>query len=467
MHSTGGAPPSWDVDHRRSSRHLAAVVAATVAVDQTSKALAWRGSESAAINPGSDLIAPGLDATFASSLSGALTDMAGVLILTTTAILTVRRCRDRLLWWAAALNIAGWTSNLLDRLGLHWVTAPGSRRGTLDWLYGYNVADLVIWTGCALALAWLGREMLREVGWDPRQPRHRVVAGVAVAVVTGLVLAGMASSGGSTRPHPEPSGEAATARACRDPAFALAPSNILLCADVPSAARPAEVTSAVACPVEEDTAIVQVTITNPNRDRRTRFSFSASGPVAVSNDAAAYGHIEARGVMDVRLHLLRSAHPTAIYLETAVQVWKASGPDWVISTTRLWTTDLCGEGTPDARTAQATLLCSPTDVAHVALSPQSLRYRDDHQPVVLSWTSTMDVTFGPGAPRPRRTGLTIDLADQSLTVLRVAPVAASDVLVVTGWGPRTIRYDGARPARSVALPVGRCLDSGGPGRSAG
>lgn len=152
------------VDPRLSAWRLAAVVGATVVADQVSKAFAWRRVDGAVVNPGSDVVAPWMDTAFSSSLSGALLDMAGILVLATASILVVRRCRDRMLWWAAALNIAGWTSNLLDRLGLHWLTAPGSRRGTVDWLYGYNVADLAIGTGLALALAWLGRELLLTWG---------------------------------------------------------------------------------------------------------------------------------------------------------------------------------------------------------------------------------------------------------------------------------------------------------------
>lgn len=446
---------------RSSSRRLAAIVAVTVVVDQVSKALAWRTDDDAVINAGASLVAPWMDAALASSLSGATMDMAGVLLLATAAILTVRRCRDRLLWWAAALNIAGWASNLLDRLGLHWLTAPGSRRGTVDWLDGHNIADLVIWTGAALALAWLGREVLREVGWDLRQAPHRVAAGVAGAAVTGLVLAGMTSTGGGTHPKQAPEREATAESSgstapCRDPAFALAPRNVPICADDPSAAHPVEVTSAITCTVDQAPTTVHVTITNPNRDRRARFRFAAPRPVGPLSDAAPHGHLDAGGQIHVRLSLPRSTDPAALYLETAVQVWEARGSRWVIGTERLWTNDLCGESVRPVRTAQAQLLCDPTGVAHVALSPQPLTYHDDHQLVVLSWTSPMAVATNASDQGARRSGFTIDLTEQFLTVVRIVPHAATDSLVVTGWGGRTIQHDGRPPVHQVALPVGRC-----------
>jgi Signal peptidase (SPase) II len=51
------------------------------------------------------------------------------------------------------LAVAGWASNLLDRLGMHYVTAPGSTRGAVDFLpfagHYWNLADAAIVTGTA------------------------------------------------------------------------------------------------------------------------------------------------------------------------------------------------------------------------------------------------------------------------------------------------------------------------------
>jgi lipoprotein signal peptidase len=57
----------------------------------------------------------------------------------------------------AALMLAGWVSNLGDRLGLHSVTAPGTQRGVVDFLHWqgrlWNLADVTIILGAAVALA--------------------------------------------------------------------------------------------------------------------------------------------------------------------------------------------------------------------------------------------------------------------------------------------------------------------------
>lgn len=50
--------------------------------------------------------------------------------------------------------LGGWASNLLDRLGLHYWTAPGSVRGAVDFIHlgriVVNVADVFIVVGTPL-----------------------------------------------------------------------------------------------------------------------------------------------------------------------------------------------------------------------------------------------------------------------------------------------------------------------------
>jgi lipoprotein signal peptidase len=57
---------------------------------------------------------------------------------------------------SGALVIAGLGSNLLDRLGMHAVTAPGSVRGAVDFIHVgrpcLNLADFVIVGATALLL---------------------------------------------------------------------------------------------------------------------------------------------------------------------------------------------------------------------------------------------------------------------------------------------------------------------------
>jgi lipoprotein signal peptidase len=62
------------------------------------------------------------------------------------------------------LMIGGWSSNLLDRLGMHQWTAPRSARGAVDFIplgsVFFNVADLFIVVGtslCLLVAAWAPR----------------------------------------------------------------------------------------------------------------------------------------------------------------------------------------------------------------------------------------------------------------------------------------------------------------------
>jgi hypothetical protein len=114
--------------------------------------------------------------------------------------------------------IGGWSSNVLDRLGLHYWTAPGSVRGVVDYLpigqHYYNVADLFITSGTVLLSFGIGRSALRRVRSNerstaaaltsrrhqPRRVRSTVSAAAAVAVLTALVTVGVVDFGGATQP---------------------------------------------------------------------------------------------------------------------------------------------------------------------------------------------------------------------------------------------------------------------------
>jgi hypothetical protein len=109
-----------------------------------------------------------------------------VALLSLAGILLVRRRRRVVVLVTGALLIGGWSSNLLDRLGMHTVTAPGSVRGAVDFIplgrpY-WNVADFVIMAATALYLvavcARSGRvaatsrlmtPMTRPRTWGPRR----------------------------------------------------------------------------------------------------------------------------------------------------------------------------------------------------------------------------------------------------------------------------------------------------------
>jgi hypothetical protein len=66
--------------------------------------------------------------------------------------------------------VAGWSSDLLDRLGLHTLTAPGSVRGAVDFIElghaYYNVADFVIVGATALLLPVLCASVSQGGVWS-------------------------------------------------------------------------------------------------------------------------------------------------------------------------------------------------------------------------------------------------------------------------------------------------------------
>jgi hypothetical protein len=114
--------------------------------------------------------------------------------------LLVRRRRRVRVLVVGALRIAGWSSNLHDRLGLHTVTAPGSVRGAVDFVQLGQpcsiVADLVIVGTTALLLPVLcvsgdqggvrsaatryPTPAVRPRALPPGAPRHRNARGAPV-----------------------------------------------------------------------------------------------------------------------------------------------------------------------------------------------------------------------------------------------------------------------------------------------
>lgn len=179
-----------------------ALLTAVVVTDQAVKWWAWRHSSWAAINPGGDLlIGPRIGAWYASPFAGALLDLLDFGLLS-IAVAVVARCRmTAAVGVPATLMIGGWCSNLLDRLGLHYWTAPGSVRGVVDFLHIggqlYNVADLCIIGGTPLFLLAVGYLGVRAawrsgvLGNSPPAPgrtRSRVPALVGAGLILAVVL---------------------------------------------------------------------------------------------------------------------------------------------------------------------------------------------------------------------------------------------------------------------------------------
>lgn len=186
----------------RSQRLLAiGILCATALLDQTTKWWAWQHAH-AVLNQGATwFLGSTVSSWYADPHIGAALDVISLETLAVAVVVLLRRRQPTVVLVAATLMIAGWGSNLLDRLGLHTVTAPASPRGAIDFLhlgsYAYNVADVCIATGTALALlapAVLLRRRRPEPARSgtpasPYRPGARVTTGRrALASVFGPVL---------------------------------------------------------------------------------------------------------------------------------------------------------------------------------------------------------------------------------------------------------------------------------------
>jgi lipoprotein signal peptidase len=142
---------------------VAALLAMVIALDQATKWWAWRHIASAEINPGGDfLVGPVVGRWYSGRVTGAALDLLGFGLLSTAVWVLARRSRPALVVATGALMLGGWGSNLLDRLGMHYVTAPGGVRGAVDFIpidgahYYCNVADFFIVGATPLLLLAVG-----------------------------------------------------------------------------------------------------------------------------------------------------------------------------------------------------------------------------------------------------------------------------------------------------------------------
>lgn len=140
---------------RRQTWAVLAMLLVVAYCDQMSKAWAWRHAGRAKVNSGGNmLVSPAVSGWLRSPVLGGAFDVLGSVVLATSLMLLVRRRRHPAVLTSLTLLIAGWTSNLCDRLGLRYFVAPGSRRGVLDFLHFWgrlwNVADLAILAGSVL-----------------------------------------------------------------------------------------------------------------------------------------------------------------------------------------------------------------------------------------------------------------------------------------------------------------------------
>jgi lipoprotein signal peptidase len=209
------------LDSTTVSRHRTTVIAlltAVILVDQLAKWWAWRHASLTQINYGGNSFVGGaVSRLYAHPLAGAVLDFVDFGLLILAAFVLVRRRPPALVLVPGAVMVGGWISNLLDRLGTHYWTAPGSVRGAVDFIpFGrilYNVADVFIVCGTLLfilaviASAW-SKTASRPPPIEHRRPRTRAWLS-AIASATCLVVAvgfGAVNYGGVTRPTTPPAG---------------------------------------------------------------------------------------------------------------------------------------------------------------------------------------------------------------------------------------------------------------------
>ncbi|MDT7797525.1 MAG: signal peptidase [Actinomycetota bacterium] len=202
-----------DIARKNDVRRSWAIVllVAVIAVDQAVKWWAWRHIDTARINFGGDIFVNAtISRWYANPVSGAVLDLLGFgFLLAATAFLVHRRHPVVLVM--GAFTIGGWASNLVDRLGLHYWTAPGSVRGAVDFIqFGniyFNVADVFIMVGTlplAVALYATSRSASTVSAarrrYRPRRARGWLSGGAIVTCLVAVVTVGAANYGGITVP---------------------------------------------------------------------------------------------------------------------------------------------------------------------------------------------------------------------------------------------------------------------------
>jgi lipoprotein signal peptidase len=211
-----------------------ALIAAVIVLDQTAKWWAWRHAPHTVINSGGDvLVGRAIGAWYTGPVTGAVLDLLDVGLLSIAAWVLAAHRVSAVVRVCGALMTGGWISNLLDRVGFHYLTAPGSVRGVVDFMHigghYYNVADLFIITCTPLFLLAAGYQVARMripavTRNAPRPARGRARMRILALAGTGLIVAvafGAVNDGGvnaaprpsaprTTRLRPDPGRSPAT-----------------------------------------------------------------------------------------------------------------------------------------------------------------------------------------------------------------------------------------------------------------
>ena len=189
------------------------ILVVAVVADQVVKGWAWRHAPEVRINYGGNaFVGDTVSSWYADPVTGAMLDFAGFGVLSVAVFVLVRRRLPVMILISGALMTGGWFSNLLDRLGMHFWTAPGSVRGAVDfiplgWLH-YNVADVFIASGTLLFLLGMGvlamSRSARTEPWAPTPHRRRsrvwMLALTVSVCLVGVVGFGAVNYGGVTAP---------------------------------------------------------------------------------------------------------------------------------------------------------------------------------------------------------------------------------------------------------------------------
>jgi len=194
-----------------------ALLAVVIVVDQLGKWWAWRHAPLAKINYGGNIfVGDTISQWYADPATGALLDLMDFGLLSTAAFVLIRHRPPAVVLVPGGLMVGGWISNLFDRLGLHYVTAPGSVRGAVDFLplgqIRYNLADVFIVCGTLLFVIAVAGSTLsknrRPSRPSPTRQRRRQtwLSGVASAMCLVVVVGfGAVNYGGVTTPNPSSS----------------------------------------------------------------------------------------------------------------------------------------------------------------------------------------------------------------------------------------------------------------------
>jgi lipoprotein signal peptidase len=199
------------------------VIAAIVVLDQSVKWWAWRNVSGVRVNYGGDALAiDGIGKLYRGPVAGALLDLFDSALILAAGWLLLRRRRSIAVMISGALVIGGWGSDILDRLAMHYWTAPGSVRGVVDFIpigpHYYNIADLFIIGGTPLFVLAATGSLVRQfvvarpaAAADDRTERRSsggrlfALTVVAAATLAGATGIGAATFGGVNAPVPSTS----------------------------------------------------------------------------------------------------------------------------------------------------------------------------------------------------------------------------------------------------------------------